>query len=264
VTLQNRNIPNYILEAANRFRDHEGININKVRRWAQQFGDDLNLLENILKNINYYSSIRIREAVEELINLSCKYLKSNISELLFVPIGSPHEGSGIIARAVRGINGVRPRNFKYMSDLAKPAGTSVFKGMILIDDFSGTGERFLEWWRMVEGLILPWELPLVIGLLVLNCKAKDILQTLPAELICVEHLDFENNVFLDNCEIFTQEEKNLVERYCRQTRCPSRYIRGRNDCGLLLAFRHGCPNNSLPILWYEKKKWINLFKRRGI
>jgi len=36
---------------------------------------------------------------------------------------------------------------------------------------------------------------------------------------------------------------------------------GFGDCQALVAFETGCPNNSLPVLWAESKKWKPLFMR---
>ena len=27
---------------------------------------------------------------------------------------------------------------------------------------------------------------------------------------------------------------------------------GYGSCGLMISFQHGCPNNSIPILWYNR------------
>ena len=42
------------------------------------------------------------------------------------------------------------------------------------------------------------------------------------------------------------------------------FERGFGNCGLLLAFKHGCPNNSLPVLWYSRNNWRPFFNRRAI
>ncbi|MCK4731580.1 MAG: hypothetical protein KAT65_03895 [Methanophagales archaeon] len=260
---QDNNIPQFIIEAANRFHDHERMSVNRVKKWAAQFENEQNLAKKILINIKYYSGAIIKEAVEGLIDLACQHFEAERNELLYVPIGSPVEGSYVVARAIRGIEGIEESNFRFMSDLAKPTRTSRFKGMVLIDDFSGTGDSFSSWWEINETLIRPWRLPLIIGLLVLNYKANAALEKIPAELIYIDYLDLNDNVLLNDSNIFTQGEKQLLEHFCRKTRCRQMLLKGWSECGLLLAFRHGCPNNSLPILWYNKRRWQKLFNRRA-
>jgi len=72
------------------------------------------------------------------------------------------------------------------------------------------------------------------------------------------------DMFSEKSEIFSENEKETLLKYCEITGCPNNMVRGFKDCGLLLGFQHGCPNNSLPILWYDRNSWINLFHRRNI
>ena len=64
--------------------------------------------------------------------------------------------------------------------------------------------------------------------------------------------------------IFSSKEKTALKAYCRRTACAPEYIFGKGECGLLLSFAYGCPNNSLPILWHQSGKWKRLFKRHGL
>jgi hypothetical protein len=65
---------------------------------------------------------------------------------------------------------------------------------------------------------------------------------------CIDELNESYNIVSQNSQRFTQGEKARIIDYCRQTRCAPRYLLGFGKCGLLVALKHQCPNNSLPIL----------------
>lgn len=260
---------NSIEDAARAFRDHEGISIKNVRAWSEQFGSGhQNLALKILKNIDYYSGSRIRQLVERLVELVCEQLQlNNVKSILFIPIGNPYEGSSVVARALRDVAGIEREQIKYLSDLANVPERSSIRAIVLLDDFSGSGDRFIDWWRNVEALLLPWDqrsVQLILGILLLNCRAKETLKSIPAEKLYVAYLDKRCNVFSKKSKIFFKREKILIENFCKKTGCGSEYLRGYKDCGLLLAFKHGCPNNSIPVLWYQSRRWKRLFRRRAI
>jgi hypothetical protein len=85
-----------------------------------------------------------------------------------------------------------------------------------------------------------------------------------AMTLSVDELDGTANVLSAVCAAFDADEKAVVKQYCEKTGSAAQYVHGRGACGLLVAFKHGCPNNSLPILWWESKNWRSLFKRHAI
>ena len=251
-----------IQRAARDFGDHEGISISKVTHWMSQFEDnDLLLAEKILNEIKYYSASKIRAMVGELVKLV--YLKFNTIQrerILFIPIGEPYEGSSTIARVLR--EEVGEDVIKYMSDLERlEEGT--YEALIFIDDFSGTGTQLSEWWVNVESIVLPRNVPFVLALLVINYRARPILEDF-SEVVCVDQLQREDNVLSRYSRIFSDEEKRRMIHYCKLTNCHPDLIYGFDDCGLLLVFKHGCPDNSIPILWHTNASWEGLFKKSAI
>jgi len=178
-------------------------------------------------------------------------------------VGLPFEGSSIIARALR--DEIRnERRIKQMSDLEKlEPGT--FDALVFIEDFSGTGNTLKSWWNNVETIVRPRNVPFAIALLVLNNRARKIVEQF-ADLICVDELDESCNVVSPQSGSFTAPEKQKIIHYCRLTGCADKYLLGYDGCGLLVAFKHGCPNDSLPILWHtcEHAPWEGLFKRSGL
>ena len=149
-----------------------------------------------------------------------------------------------------------------MRDLAAVdrKGVSV---VVLVDVFSGTGKQMAEWWYVVEPLVRPIGAAVVVGLLVLNGKARTRIEEF-ARLLSVDELLDDADVFSGACQDFDADEKEVLAEYCKNTGVDDGFVKGVGDCGLLVAFKHGCPNNSLPILWWESKAWRQLFRRRAI
>ena len=80
----------------------------------------------------------------------------------------------------------------------------------------------------------------------------------------LDELDGAANVLGDRNADLDADEKAVLVGYCRATGSTAEYLRGRGGCGLLVSFKHGCPNNSLPILWGEAQGWRALFRRHAI
>jgi hypothetical protein len=182
--------------------------------------------------------------------------------IVFIPVGKPGSSANVIARALGQLRDGPRINPVTMADLERldPGRVSA---IVFIDDFSGTGQQLSEWWANVEPLVRPKTARVVVGLLVLNGVARSRLEQF-ARTLCVDELDATANVLGAACADFEAEEKDVLIQYCLKTGSSADYVHGRGACGLLLSFKHGCPNNSLPILWWEGKPWRPLFKRHAI
>ena len=150
-----------------------------------------------------------------------------------------------------------------MSDLAA-LRLEASSGLVFLDDFSGTGDHLVEWWQSVEPLVRPVGGAVVVALLVLGGPARPRLEQFAAHVLSVDELHEDDNVFSETRRDFDSVEKERLLVYCRSTGCAEHLIRGYGSSGLLLVFKHGCPNNSLPILWCGSEIWQALFKRRAI
>jgi len=249
-------------KATDEFGDHEGISLPRITRWIAQFDqDDLPLAEKILREITYYSSTKIRSIVRQLVeSIYEKYSEYPKNRILFIPIGYSFEGSSIVARALRDI--INEGFIKHMSDLVEIERES-YDVLVFLDDFSGTGSQLVKWWINVESLILPKEVNFIVALLVLNSIARPKIEEF-STVICVDELDEQYNVLSEHSTKFTENEKIRIVHYCVLTGCGPHYHRGFGECGLLLVFKHGCPDNSLPILWKASVTWEPLFRRSGL
>jgi hypothetical protein len=248
--------------AATRFGDHEGMSSSRILEWLVQFDDaDLPLAARVLDSIKYVNATNIRALTTRLVELVVTEVGTE-ADVLFVPIGgTPGSGSEIIARALRRITEpIEPRVITMM-DL-QGGGISP-DAIVFVDDFCGTGDSLVEWWATVEPVVRPIGATVVFGALVMLSEAVDRIESLGLTL-AVEELGEEADVFHARGSSFSDDEQSTLLNYCQKTSCSPWFLRGYGDSGLLLAFKHGCPDNSLPILWYGDEGWSELFQRRAI
>jgi len=205
-----------IQRAVEDLADHQGIRRSKIIRWMSQFPPKSGKLSaKILKTIKYYStsniSIMTKELVDTVFNI---YNGTNRRNIFFVPIGTPGSGSQIVARHLKNISKVPKANIIDLLKLHNISKQRIIEVIILIDDFSGTGQTIYEWWQNVETLILPINAQVGLGLLVLNYKARSKLQNIINKIVSVNDLEENENVFDENCKIFTDKEKRQLLSLC--------------------------------------------------
>ena len=132
--------------------------------------------------------------------------------------------------------------------------------VVFIDDFSGSGEQACKYWPETREL-LPGNPTAYLVLVAANSRAVERIECeTDLSLYCQIQLTEEDNVFSSKCRCFNKEEKETLLRYCRIA--DRRYPKGHGDCGLVIVFAHDCPNNSIPILRRDHRRWEGLFIRQ--
>ncbi len=253
--------------AAERFADHERMSLGRVEQWAAQFEDcDRGLVGKILQTIKYFSTLAIRDMATRLVDLVLQELGDcRTDAIVLAPVGEPSGGSSVIARALRDLKRDTKAPWRLVSkaDLEQLDPAQV-DAIVFFDDFSGTGDTLRKWWEGVEPLVLPKAAVIVVALLVIYHDAADEIDKFADAAICVEALDERQNALSPQSEHFTEQEQATLRSYCALTGVSERLSEGYGHCGLLVAFKHGCPNNSLPVLWCETQQWVNLFLRSAL
>jgi len=255
----------HIDRAAHEFRDHEDMSNSRVLHWVSNFADeDLGLAVRVLQSIRYYSGSEIRRKVRELVRLTFRSLAGvRRNKIYFIPVGSLGSGASVLARALAGTPGVSRDRIRHMLELERIPPEQI-GAIVFVDDFSGTGDTLHEWWTNVEMLVQPKRARIVVGILALNYRARPRIEEFANIVIGVDELDESHNVLSPVSGVFPDPDKETLILCCAKTGCRAEFVRGYGECGLLLAFRHGCPNNSLPILWQKSATWRRLFARRGV
>src|ERR1700682_5675192 len=251
-------------EAGDRFGDHEGLNQARLLRWLDQFADaDLTLAIEAIKAVRYYDSAKIRAMTKQLFRIIVAELdERGLSTAVFVAVGNAGSGSATVVRGLRELmRGTRHRVVSMLEVSQIQSGA--VDAIVFLDDFSGTGDTLVSWWETVESIVRPSNAALFVGLLVLNERARVRIEEF-ASVLSVTELDAAANVLDAESKLFSDDQKAALLKCCTATSCGPRYEKGYGGCGLLVVLKHGCPNNSLPILWYDSPTWRALFNRRAI
>jgi len=245
--------------------DHEYIRRPRVLRWLKQFGDDeAPLAMKVLKNIRYFGASNLLVMSNKLVDMVANtYPHTKSSAVFYVPVGGPGTGSHIVARHLRINPNVPNANVVDLLALYRESKRRKVEVVVFLEDFSGTGNTIQEWWSVNAPIVLPIGCTVVLGVLVLNSAARALIDE-DLTTLTVQELTERDNVLSPESDAFGQSEKDRILDHCMKTSCSEPYLRGYGKCGLLVAFQHGCPNDSLPILWHESTTWEALFKRRSV
>jgi hypothetical protein len=132
--------------------------------------------------------------------------------------------------------------------------------VVLIDDFSGTGEQICGVWQRSFEELLPSEPRTFIMLLGASTNARRrIVSETRLRPILGFQLTERDNIFSDGCTHFSPAEKERVLHYCQIA--GGQEPAGFGDCGFVIVFAHRCPNNSLPVLHRTHGGWTAIFPR---
>lgn len=151
-----------------------------------------------------------------------------------------------------------------------PEGTAI----ILVDDLSGSGDQFDEFWKaqaLSELAKTRADLKFHLATAAIHqCALERIRKDYPitvnyAELLGPQH-HFLNGEVLNQYkraafrELVVAKHAEVVAAV-GLNRSPTIPATGYDDLGLCYAFEHATPNNSLPILWMETETWHPLLNR---
>jgi len=132
--------------------------------------------------------------------------------------------------------------------------------VVFVDDFAGTGEQVCTGWKEIMQELLPGGPRVYLVLVAANMHAiHRIHNETPIIVRTPRELDDGDNLFVDDCTVFSQGEKDSLFRYCRKANRKS--PKGYGDCGFVFVLAHKAPNNSIPILHAAHNRWDGLFPR---
>ncbi len=135
--------------------------------------------------------------------------------------------------------------------------------VVLVDDFSGTGKQVCDAWN--DPVTSFGSLLAGVGkvYLILVAASRAARKRISDETdICplpAHELREGDNVFSEECHHFTKADRDKLLKY--GVIAKRKEPMGFGNCGLVVVFQHGTPNNSIPILHADHRHWTGLFPR---
>jgi hypothetical protein len=239
-----------------------------IRDWLKQFADaDNDLAARVLDCVEIYSYDQIagafRTVLASLPGWDVDPAK-RLGKWRFVPYSaSAGESGDTMLHQFRVANNLAGKNHKELfigpSDLLRQ-GLGSEDTVVLVDDFVGTGSQVCDSWNEQFGELLA-EVGNVYLVVVSACLAgvTKVQDETDLRVIAPHTLNNADNLFAAECTHFDATEKATLLTYC--SKASKKEPKGKGECGLVVVFSHGCPNNSIPILHVDTTRWQGLFKR---
>lgn len=258
-----------------KFRSYGDITEESIRDWIYQFDRSHGRLAiKILEKVFFVDQSKILTAYQS-IHQQLTSLEDDLLRVYFVGYGhAGSSGQGLLYR-YKTANRLRhtgiEANFIGMADIPDRLTLVQNSAILFVDDFVGSGDLASKLWRRsandrepaLEDIVPASVRNCYLGVAVAYQQGIDAIQgntrltVLPWKIFPERE-----RVLSDSSSIFSQAEKGLIRSYCRRTGCSSDFMTGYGDTQSLVVFEHNCPNDSLPILWYDSEHWKALFARR--
>lgn len=256
-----------------RWIDHFGsyrhqVSEAKLERWLRQFEKDHeDLAARLLDSIDFIGHTQVSRTYRDLLGSIPGWHgdpRRRRGRWRFVAYSSSAGESGdsmlhLFRLANNLDSGTNNQLFIHPRDLLRERLTAE-DTVVLIDDFSGTGNQVCRLWHRSFQELLPGE-PRTFLVLLGACTTarRRIVEETPMRPVIGVQLTERDNIFSNACVHFNAKEKAAILAYCEKA--DPRNPRGYGDSGLLFILAHRCPNNSLPILHATRRDWAGIFPR---
>lgn len=187
----------------------------------------------------------------------------------FVRLGGPAESSSHLLYRFRQVNKLSGHLFVDVHQMNSSDLAGKAKRCIFIDDFAGTGTQAIKYSeaaiKIRETLSIPVEYyvlvatPEAVLAIEQSCTFDDVkcVLELPLEL---RALSQESLFYMDVPQSISRATMRRIALAYGQQLMPGHAL-GYGNKGLLLAFFHNTPDNTLPIFWVDRPTWPGPFPR---
>ncbi len=241
--------------------------IPRVKQWLSQFDPPHRYLaEYLLAKLRYVSledvESWVQQEVTALLDELCNGGEKPAIALFAVAkpfihdfnkdkeVKTPADSSGRIAHMLRNLERGLPNHIELNPRIESMRRRKV-KHIVFVDDFVGTGSRFIKSWRQtVPRAVKSWAALGWCKVWLLSYAGHESgLRRIDRELKAVDRARIRTNITIEKSFILDQD--NLLE-FCSTGGRPSALPRMPFGYGRLcspIIFQYGCPNNAPSILW---------------
>jgi hypothetical protein len=219
----------------------------------------------ILKKLKIYSSRNIRDKFRTIIEENIVLFDD--PKTFFTSFGSPDI---IYKSGNRLITDFRNTNKKYEDKIIpiwKIPTLDEDSNIIFFDDLVGTGRQSTDYIKEISGLLNSSHKAYLFSICATDDGLRLINDTTTFNASATDVLTKQEHYYTnDECKYFTDKEKVTINKKID-------LLKSRNakyNLGLLVAFEHSAPNNTIPIIWKDKfrykangaeKTWVALLPR---
>lgn len=246
-----------------------------IFRWLRNFEDsEWDIALNVLDKVVYYSSDRIDESLESYINKIISEYKDR--HIYILPSGNVGKSGHVMAYHAKKVIEMLgfPDNRLSLLNIKNLGATEKTAVIVLLDDFSGTGESIITFYKSKVESIINGKRGITICVLAIAFleRAKKQLNKQGLEIFGDCYLP----AFVRRGSVFGYE-RNMIEvrDFCFKKgillfpdwKNTEMKPLGYQNSQALVCFEHTTPNNTLPIIWYDdympggKKEWHAIFPR---
>lgn len=255
-------------------RLESSVDYSHVLRWLDNFEDEDQLHAiNVLSKIEYFSYNRILDFISSQLN---KIDTFGFKKNYIIPIGNPGKSGCLIQYICQQILKGK-RNYVFIRDFRDivSKGFSNDDAIFLVDDIIGSGNTFIDWLKSETmnneygELLNRWIKQSHVNILSIILTPTG-LKKINSEFPTIQiFADLREKAFQRVGSIFGGSVKMLPYRnFCYKY---GKMLSPKNPLGYentqaLIIFDHSAPNNTLPIIWANKKfkngkSWYPLYPR---
>ena len=245
---------------------------SKLVRWFENFEEeDLPLIYDMLQVFEYITFSEMQYRLEDLLKSIFDDLEGH-DKVLVVPFGKFGKSGTLVSYPLTHSDFYESKSKEgriiISNDFKKFENVDITT-IILLDDFIGTGRTFcedyvdmgLESWLDSKNITKRY----ILSTVIMSKGKRKINETFPDIKIYAQerHKIFKKNDspigFFGNVNDYEQ----VNDKYEKIIKVSKGYKKGYRGSESLIAFTHGTPNNTIPIIWWENKKWIPLLPRHA-
>lgn len=260
----------------------DGINNLSIESWLNQFEiGDRDLAARVLDVVEYFGQSQIYKAFQQSLSALPGWHiepKERQGNWRFAAMsGSAGESGDAMLHHFRVANGLDSKRYNdlfvdrsilFRQTMLKeddPTRIGANDSVVLLDDFSGTGDQVCDAWNSPVtsfGALLADVGKVYLVLVAATADARQrISDETSISLVHAHELHKSDNIFANQCTHFNEADRARLLRYGQIA--DRKHPKGRGECGLVVVFQHRSPNNSIPILHAFKSRWTGLFPRHG-
>jgi hypothetical protein len=248
-----------------KLRQYHGYRRNTIIEWKNKSGLSWNLTRKVLSTLTIYNSQEIREMLRDIVkNNSALFNSTNLFITGFGNAGK--SGDVILYEFNHAVTKYEKSLIKSWQVNDLPSGSTI----LFFDDVIGTGSQSVEFINEKLNLMLKASYNCY---LVSLCATKSGLAKINNEtnfqvISCITLDESKHELLSANCHVFSKKEKEILNNLNTNLKKS-----GKNDFdkGLLIAFFHSIPNNTMPIIWKDgfpfkdsnnnSMKWFGILPR---